>query len=143
MWLQVINIRSKCVFKHYSDESSLSDVDYQFLGKWATNNSNCSDPKQLLESVVMQFEDVISKVKFKYWNTDHSTTYDSSLNQFKDWYQFDTKKYGRCFRGYPKIMPWDDFPDSGKPLKKCMRYQTCQILALGRLDYMDIFKTSL
>ena len=78
-----------------------SHLDYQFFGKWATNNSNCSDPKQLLESAAMKFEDVITQVKFQYWNSDESTEYHSSINQFKDWYHFDTQKYGRCFTLQP------------------------------------------
>ena len=49
----------------------------------------------------MKFEDVITQVKFQYWNSDESTEYHSSINQFKDWYHFDTQKYGRCFTLQP------------------------------------------
>ena len=45
----------------------------------------------------MKFEDVITQVKFKYWKSEN----DSSFNEFKDWYQFDTQKYGRCFTLQP------------------------------------------
>ena len=73
--------------------------DYINNGKWATtkNNSNCSDPEKLLESIVYKVEDVIGDVKFKYWNTDK----DSSWNKIEDWYQFDAQEHGHCFTLQP------------------------------------------
>ena len=74
--------------------------DYINNGKWATpkNNSNCSDPEKLLESIVMKVEDVIENVKFKYWNTEKDSGWNKS---YKDWHFFDTQDYGRCFTMQP------------------------------------------
>ena len=65
-------------------------------GKWAANHTvDCSDPKELLESIVFKPEDVINSIQFYYW-TKSSTTYYNSIHEFKDWYHTDYIQYGRC-----------------------------------------------
>ena len=61
-------------------------------GPWS--NSNCSDPKEVFESVVFKPEDVISSILLEYWTKPGSTNY--SIHEFKDWYLYDDAMYGRC-----------------------------------------------
>ena len=64
-------------------------------GKWATNDTKCSDPKELFESIVFKPEDVLTSIRIEYWEVS-STAY-NSLYQFKNWHWHDSKHYGRCF----------------------------------------------
>ena len=54
--------------------------------------------------MVLKFEDVIGSIKFQYWNTTAKTkTYHSKENQYKDWYPYDTRNFGRCFTLTPSV----------------------------------------
>ena len=61
-------------------------------GIWA--NSNCSDPKELFESIVFKPEDVIGAIHFDYW-TKPEREY-KNLHEFKDWYAYEDAMFGRC-----------------------------------------------
>ena len=67
--------------------------DYHFGKQWA--NSNCSDPKELYESIVFKPEDVIREIKFTDWtNYIHE-------HEYKDLYIHDDLHNGRCFTVIP------------------------------------------
>ena len=73
------------------------------MGKWSSiGGSNCTDPKSLLESLVIKPKDLVSMFKFGYFNEDvkvHTLNL-TSLN----WYSvIDTDRYGRCFTFKPSI----------------------------------------
>ena len=76
-------------------------------GKWATNDTKCSDPKELFESIVFKPEDVLRSIQIHYWEVN-STVYDSIYN-FKDWYRHDSKHYGRCLT----LTPSDEITKNG------------------------------
>ena len=61
-------------------------------GHWS--NSNCSDPKELFESIVFKPKDVIDSIGFEYWTKPEDNKY--SIDEFKDWYTYDDARFGRC-----------------------------------------------
>ena len=67
-------------------------MNYMFYGQWA--NSNCSDPKELFESIVFKPEDVIDWIHFEYWTKPEGTNY--SIHEFKDWYLYEDAIFGQC-----------------------------------------------
>ena len=79
--------------------------DYVNNGRWSVNDTNCSDPKQLLESITLKFEDVIKFVRFEYYwqNESSNIKNDTNENQSGDWSKQDTQKFGRCFTLSPSV----------------------------------------
>ena len=63
---------------------------YYYNGKWATNKSNCSDPKKLFESITFKYEDVILRTFYSFWNH----TFGENI---KPWHQIDHWNFGHCF----------------------------------------------
>ena len=49
----------------------------EYETKWAGygNNARCTDPKQLWESIVVKLEDMVSYVKFQYYQTSKAEKY--------------------------------------------------------------------
>ena len=64
-------------------------------GKWVGASDSCSDPKNLFESIIFKPEDVIKYVSFYDFNSN--VAYYDNINDYDNWFHFDTKFYGRCF----------------------------------------------
>ena len=76
---------------------------YTKEGKWSgIGNDECSDPKILLESLVIKPEDLISMFKFGYFNEDVKF-HTLNLTNLNWWSIIDTDKYGRCFTFKPTL----------------------------------------
>ena len=67
------------------------------LGKWiGTGNENCTNPKLLYESIVIKAENLISEIKYAYFDDKGKLTI-SPLHQNSILTNNDIGKYGRCF----------------------------------------------
>ena len=89
------------------------------MGKWTSEN--CSDPKNLFESIVSRLEDVIGHTSYEYYDTEKDTIEIETKDLAKEWQAFDNKIYGRCFTLSPSekhtryrirsiVMKWDYLP---------------------------------
>ena len=88
------------------------------MGKWTSEN--CSDPKNLFESIVSRLEDVIDHTSYEYYDTEKDTIEIETNDLAKEWQAYDNKIYGRCFTLSPSekhtryrirsiVMKWDYF----------------------------------
>ena len=65
---------------------------YEDYGKWASDN--CSDPKQLLESIVYKPENVIEWGYFNEFESNEAQFYNNY--DYENWYYFDDTDYVPC-----------------------------------------------
>ena len=70
-------------------------VEYEKKWKGCGDDDTCTDPKQLWESVVVKMEDMVSYVKFKYYQTNKKETF--SVNQLRDKVSVIDTTNGRCY----------------------------------------------
>ena len=73
----------------------------EYEKKWTGfgDDDTCTDPKQLWESVVVKFEDMVSYVKFKYYQTNKKEKY--TANQMYDIVSIIDTSNGRCYSIIP------------------------------------------
>ena len=69
--------------------------EYYKLGKWTSEN--CSDPKNLFESIVSRLEDVIGHTSYEYYDTEKDTIEIETKDLAKEWQAYDNRIYGRYF----------------------------------------------
>ena len=99
----------------HSRSTYLPRIPY-YNGEWKSNNTNCTNAKNLFETIVFRPEDVIKKVEFNYWSTSKAQSY-NYLQSKHQWHQQDSKNYGRCFSMVP----------SDEQIKKGIKFITLEI----------------
>ena len=71
---------------------------YEEDGKW-TGVGNCTDPKDVFESIVFKLEDIVEFVRFTFYDEAYETSTEFKENMLKyiNWQSYDSKIQGRCF----------------------------------------------